>query len=94
VKTKIKDENSDDKEIDKSIAAEIIEDEMDKLIELKSSRVGFFFAGIGFVAALVSLVLDYSPAVMLNILFISLSGGSLFEGVTQLYYYRRGIQNG
>jgi hypothetical protein len=94
VKTKIQDEKSDDKEIDKSIAAEIIEDEMDKLIELKSMRVGFFFAGIGFVAALVSLALNYSAVVMLNILFISFSGGSLLEGVTQLVYYRRGINNG
>jgi hypothetical protein len=94
VKTKIQDQDSDDKEIDKSIAAEMIEDEMDKLIELKSMRVGFFLAGIGFIAALVSLVLNYSPAVMLNVLFISFSAGSLFEGGAQLYYYRKGIHNG
>jgi hypothetical protein len=88
---KIQDETCEDKEIEKSIKAEIVEDEMDKLIELKSMRVGFVFAGIGFVAGLVSLVLNYSPAVMLNILFISCCAGSLFEGCTQLYFYRRGI---
>jgi hypothetical protein len=91
VQKKIEDQNVDDKAIDKSINAEMVEDEMDKLIELKAMRVGLFFAGIGFVAALVSLLLDYSPAVMLNILFVSFSGGSLLEGLTQLYYYRRGI---
>ena len=91
---KIRDENCDDKEIEKTIGAEMVEDEMDKLIELKSMRVGFFFAGIGFVAGLVALVLNYSPVVMLNILFLSFLSGSLLDGFTQLYYYRKGITNG
>jgi hypothetical protein len=91
VKKKIRDEQCDDKAIEKSIDAEMVEDEMDKLIELKSMRVGFFLAGIGFIAGLVSLVLGYSAAVMLNILFLSFSGGSLLEGAAQLYFYRRGV---
>ncbi len=94
VKEKIRDENCDDQVIEKSIGAEMVEDEMDKLIELKSMRVGFAVAGIGFVAGLVALVLGYSAAVMLNILFISFSLGSLLEGSTQLYYYRNGVKNG
>ena len=44
---------------------------MDNLIELKSMRIGFIVVGIGFVAALVSLILNYSPAVMINIMFVS-----------------------
>jgi hypothetical protein len=92
-KKKILDENTPDKEIEKSIGAEFIEDEMDKLIDLKSMRAGFFLAGLGFVAAIVSLALDYPPVVMLNILFISFSASSLFEGAVQLYYYRRGVQH-
>ncbi len=91
---KIRDENCDDKEIKKTIGAEMVEDEMDKLIELKSMRVGFIFAGIGFVAGLVALVLNYSPVVMINILFLSFGVGSLFDGFAQLYFYRKGIQNG
>lgn len=91
VKKKIQDEQCDDKEIEKSIALEIVEDERDKAIELKSMRVGFIVAGIGFVGGLVSLVLNYSSAVMLNILFISFMVGSLFEGAAQLFYYRRGV---
>ena len=94
VKQKMQDEAYDDKEIEKTIEAEMVEDEMDKLIELKSMRFGFIVAGIGFVAALVSLVLDYSAAVMLNILFLSFSGGAILEGVVQLYFYRRGVRNG
>ncbi len=94
VKKKILDEQCDDKEIEKSIGAEMIEDEMDKLIEMKSMRVGFGAAGLGFIAALVSLVLGYSAAVMLNILFFSFSGGALLEGAAQLYFYRRGVAHG
>ena len=94
VTKKMDNEQCDDKEIEKSIGAEMVEDEMDKLIELKSMRVGFVIAGIGFIAALVSLVLGYSAAVMLNIMFLSFSGGALLEGVAQLYFYRRGVTNG
>lgn len=94
VKKKMQDEECEDKEIEKKIQVEMVEDEMDKLIKLKSMRIGFILAGIGFIAALVFLVLNYSAAVMLNILFISFCAGSLSEGFAQLYYYRRGLKNG
>ena len=94
VKKKMQDEKCEDKEIEKKIKAEMVEDEMDKLIELKSLRPAFLVAGIGFVAALIFLVLNYSSAVMLNILFISFCVGSFTEGFAQLYYYRRGLKNG
>jgi hypothetical protein len=90
---KIQNEQCDDTTIEKSIKAEMVEDEMDRLIEMKSMRVGFIFAGIGFVAGLLSLIFNYPPAVMLNIIFLSFSGGSLLEGFTQLYFYRKGIQH-
>lgn len=94
VEKKIQDENYDDKEIEKSIKTEMVEDEMDKLIELKSMRTGFIVAGAGFIAGLIALVLGSSSMVMLNILFISFSAGSILEGITQLYFYRRGVVNG
>jgi hypothetical protein len=91
---KIRDEQCDDKEIEKSIGAEFVEDEMDRLIGMKSLQVSVGVAGVGFIAALVSLLLGYSAVVMLNILFLSFSGGSLLEGVAQLYFYHRGVVNG
>lgn len=94
VQEQVKTGQCDDKGIEKSLALEMVEDEMDKLIELKSIRISFAIAGIGFAAALVSLVLNDSPAVMLNIMFASFSIGSLVEGITQLYYYKTGIKNG
>ncbi len=90
----IENRNCDDKVISKTIESSAVEDEMVKLIDLKSMRVGFGIAGTGFVAALVALVIGYSPAVMLNIIFLSCSVSSLFEGCLSLYYYRKGVKNG
>ncbi|MDO9628536.1 MAG: hypothetical protein Q7I99_01435 [Acholeplasmataceae bacterium] len=96
---KLKMENKDitDKEIEVKISSMIktdtTEDEMGKLIELKSMRIGFIFAGIGFMMSLFSILLGYSPIIMLNILFLSFSTGSAFEGLLQLYYYRKGIRH-
>ncbi len=83
-----------DKRVEEVIGAEMVEDEMDKLISLKAMKFSFVIAGMGFVAALVSIVLGYSPVVMLNILFVSFCTGSLAEGFIQLYFYRRGIKHG
>jgi hypothetical protein len=90
VRTKIENQHGDDKEIERAIDNEMVEDERDRQIELKSMRIGFAVAGIGFVGALLALVFNYSPVVMLNILYLSFFTGSLLEGAGQLYYYRRG----
>ncbi len=91
VKGAIKDESVDDKSIiDRKIKIEMVEDERDKIIELKATRIGYSFTGLGVAIALFSLVFDYSPAIMLNILFLSYLIGSLIEGFVQLFYYRKG----
>ena len=94
VREKIRDESCDDKIIEKTIKQEMVEDERDKLIELKSLRLGFFMAGVGFIASLITLALGYSPGIMLNILFLSFFAGSISEGLAQLYYYKAGFRNG
>jgi len=94
VRKKLENEKCDDREIEKTIKLEMVEDEMDKLIELKSMRISFIIVGAGFVSALLSLVFYSSVAVLLNILFISFFAGSLFEGLAKLYYYRKGLKNG
>lgn len=91
VKEQIKHKTCDDKAVEKTIELEMVQDERDKLIELKAMRVGFVVAGIGFLAAMGSLVFNYSPAVMVNILFVSFSVGSMAEGVAQMFYYRHGV---
>jgi len=94
VKEQVKTGKCDDKEIEKTLEMDMVEDEMDQLIGLKSMRISFAIVGVGFIAALGSLALNYSPAVMLNILFASFYVGSMFEGVSQLYFYKKGIKNG
>jgi uncharacterized membrane protein len=94
VKEQMRSGKCDDKELEKALKLEMVEDEMDKLIALKSMRIGFCIVGTGFIAALAALVLNCQPAVMLNILFFSFGIGSMTEGVAQLFFYRRGVKNG
>ena len=94
VKEQAQNGKCDDGEIEKTLELEMVEDEMDKLIGLKSMRIGYAITGFGFAAALISIVLNYSPGVMLNILFFSISIGSLVEAIAQLYFYRSGVKNG
>ena len=84
---------TDDKAIERSLQLDMVEDEMDKLISLKSMRVGYAIGGLGFIAALISLVMGSPSGVMLNIMFGSFFAGSLIESLAQLVYYRRGIKN-
>ncbi len=89
-RSSIENGHSDEKEIKRTINSEIVEDERDRLVDLKAMRIGSVVIGIGFVSALLALVFNYTPPVMLNILFLSFFVGSLLEGVGQLYYYRKG----
>lgn len=91
IKENIKNGSCKDENIENQIQLEMVEDEMDKLIELKSLRVGAIVAGAGFVISLIFLALGYPPMFMLNIVFISFSFGSILDGFTKLYYYKRGI---
>lgn len=90
----VKEGGADEKAINRKIEATIIEDEMDKLIELKSLRFGFIFAGVGFVGALVTMALGYSMVIALNVMYLSFMAGSLLEGFASLYFYGKGVSNG
>lgn len=79
----------DDKMIDKKIKAEMVEDERDKMIELKSLRVGYIISGTGIVAALIIIALGHSAIIMLNVLFVSCMLGSIIEGMFQFFYYAK-----
>jgi hypothetical protein len=92
IKEKMINQDTSDEEVEKIINTEMMSDEMDNLIELKSMRVGFIFSGIGFVCGLIALALNYSPVVMLNMVFASFSLGSILEGLQQFLYYRKGVQ--
>jgi len=94
VRSKIENRNRDDNEIERdierNIKSEMVEDERDRMVDLKSTRIGFIVAGAGFMSALLSLVFNASPVVMLNIMYVSFFTGSLLEGLGRIYYYRKG----
>lgn len=83
----------DSKEINRKLELEMVEDEMDKLIELKSLRVGYIFASTGFILGLILLAFNTSIAIVLNILFLSFFIGAIAEGISNLFFYFRGIRN-
>jgi hypothetical protein len=81
-------------DLEKIIKHNMVTDEMDKLVELKSMRVGFIVSGIGFILGLLFILNGYSAVILINIMFLSFSLGSILDGVTQLFYYKKGIKHG
>lgn len=69
----------------------VIDDERDKLIELKSIRISHWIFTLGFMLAMGSQAIGMQPWVM----FITLIGsgflsGTISEGV-KIYFYRKGV---
>ena len=82
-----------DERIEEALKGEFIKDERDKLISLKSSQVCCIASGVGVFAALVSLLYNVPPALMLNIIFASFFLGSIAEGATNLVLSHRGVSH-
>ena len=66
-------------------------DELDKLIDLKATRISFFVFIVGFLLAMGSLVLYQPSQAMFIILIISGFISDLTGSVTKLYHYRKGV---
>lgn len=66
-------------------------DEREKLIELKSERVGHWVFMIGFLSSMVVVTLGYSLQTMFIILIGSGLLGGIVEEFMQIRYYRRGF---
>lgn len=86
-----KEGDCDDKEIGRTIKQEMVEDEMAKLIDLKSLKIGYVISSIGFVSSLISLALGHPVFITVNILFVSLFIAGILEGFARIHYYKRGI---
>lgn len=71
-----------------------VDDEMDKLINLKSSQVGFIMVGLGFVLGLASILMDYQFGVMLVVMYSSFMLGEVVEAAYKLVMYHRGVIHG
>ena len=91
----VKEQELSDKEVERIIAADAGEDEMDKLIGLKASRFGYACAGIGALGSLFFLgFFGTSTVVVLHILLGACCVGSFVEGCVGIWLYERGVANG
>ena len=68
-----------------------IEDERDKLIGLKGSKVSYIAFSIGVLIAMLSFAFGQPPLVMFSLLILSSILGEIIGDVSQLYLYRKGF---
>lgn len=68
-----------------------IEDERDKMIELKAIKISHYIFIIGFMMAMGSLGMGMKPSVMIFVLMIMGFLASVVNEVLRLWYYRKGV---
>lgn len=68
-----------------------VDDERDKLIELKSIRISHWIFILGFLTAMGLLAFGLKPYLMFIILFASGLLASIVSELAKLYYYRKGV---
>ena len=90
----VKEGEMDKKNLRRLFDSETVEDERDKLVELKSARIGHIVAGAGFIAALITLLTGAPALWAIHILFGSFFIGSGAEGIAGVCQYERGVKNG
>lgn len=66
-------------------------DERDKLIELKSTRIAQFTFAIGFILAMATLALDMNVTTMFIVLIVTGVVSGITDNCCQLYFYNKGI---
>jgi len=81
----------DEKNAERIMKASMVEDERDKLIDLKSTHVGYICAGFGVVAALIALASGAPAVAALHVIFGAFAAASVAEGVIKIIYYEKGV---
>jgi len=94
VRVAAKEGEQDGKTVERLIASTVVEDERDKLVGLRSARIGYSVTGAGLVAMLAVLALGLSAVAALHILLGATAVGSMAEGIVSVYFYERGVRNG
>jgi hypothetical protein len=68
-----------------------VEDERDRLIELKGSRFAYIAFSLGVVGAMLTFVAGHPPLVMFSAIIFASLVGEIIGSAWQLYLYRRGV---
>ena len=74
VSVAVQERDKDGETIKTAVNAAMVEDERDKMIDLKSMQITFTITMIGFVAGLGMIALGHSVVLMLNMLYLALCG--------------------
>ena len=90
----VKEEGCDEKKAGRIIKSSMLEDEMHKLINLKSSNAAYKCGAFGFAAGLVALAAGAQAVFMLHIMVAAFAAGSIIEGCMTVHLNERGVQNG
>ena len=72
-------------------AEKFIEDERDKLIGLKGSKVSYIAFSVGVLIAMLSFAFGQPPLVMFSLLILSSIVAEIIGDISQLYLYKRGF---
>ena len=86
VRVAVKEGEQDDKTVERLIASTVFEDERDKLVGLRSARIGYIITGVGLIAMLAALTFGLPIVTALHILLGATSTGSLVEGIVSVYF--------
>lgn len=68
-----------------------IEDEFDKIIELKADRISLYVFSLGFIVSMVPLVTELPTYLTFLALIVSGFLSDLLGRIAQLYFYRKGV---
>jgi hypothetical protein len=68
-----------------------IQDERDRLIDLRGTKVTYFITSIGGFLSMLTFVLGQSPLVMFTLLIFFGVLGQIIGDISRLYLYRRGF---
>ncbi len=66
-------------------------DERDRLIELKATRIAYFFLVLGVFLTIGSIMMSLSPFMTAHIMLLSFVIAEMAKSISQLIYYRRGV---
>ena len=90
----VKEREKDERKIKRIMEASMVEDERDKLIILKSLRIGRACSGAGFIAALFALAGGAPAAVALHVALGACAAASFAEGCAGVFLNEKGVKNG
>ena len=80
-----------EQEIQQTIDCNDVEDEMGKLINLKSAHIGYIVMGVGFLVSLIALACSVSVLTTLHIQLGAIALASLAEAFATIVLYERGV---